>query len=144
MTMPAANLRPENIMGNNEPKALFQGSVLYTPPTMGYYWGWISYYEPDRIPRMLKEVGTKTAEMALTAFDIAIKAMGVHEPGPEERLQLYRVKPIELWMEQQAKFPWRYEHDMADWAKLEQNYGPPPPPTLPEVEPGPLYSQESQ
>lgn len=133
MTMPAANLRPENIMGKGEPKALFQASVLYSPPDLGYYWGWIAYYEPDRIPAMLREVGEKTAKIALTAFEIAIKAMGVHESGPQERLQLYRVKSQDLWHEQAVKFPWRYEHDMQDWTKLEAEYGPPEPETLPEV-----------
>jgi len=135
MTMPAANLRPENLMGPNQPKALFQASVLYTPPELGYYWGWIGYYEPDRIPRMLKQVGEETAKMALRAFEVAITAMGVHEPGPEMRLAIYRLKPIELWMEQKAKFPWRYEHDMLDWEKLKAQYGPEPEPTLPEVIP---------
>lgn len=132
MTMPAANLRPENLL-QTPPKAMYEGSVLYTPPSLGYYWGYIAYYEPDRIPRMLKQVGEQTAKMALTAFEIAIKAMGVHEPPPEQRLELYRVKPIDLWMEQKAKFPWRYEHDLADWTKLEAEYGPEPAPTLPEV-----------
>lgn len=133
MTMPAANLRPENLMGKGEPKALFQGSVLYTPPTLGYYWAWMAYYEPERIPRMLKQAGEDAGKVALMAFEAAIKASGVHEPGPEQRLELYRVKPYALWMEQQAKFPWRYEHDMQDWTKLEQQYGPEPASTLPEV-----------
>ena len=126
-----ANNKPEGI-GNNPP-AMYNASVLYSPPTLGYYWGWISYYEPERIPRMLKEVGDRTAELALKSFDIAIKAMGVREPPPEQRLELYRVKPTELWMEQAQKFPWRYEHDMQDWTKLEAEYGPAPALTLPEV-----------
>src|ERR1700704_6318618 len=116
------HLRPENVL-HQAPAAMFEGAVLYSPPTMGYYWGWIAYYEPDRIPRMLKHVGEETAKIALKAFDIAIKAMGVTEPGPEDRLALYRAKPIELWHEQQAKFPWRYEHDLQDWTDLEAKYG---------------------
>lgn len=116
------HLRPENLLSST-PNAMVEAAVLYSPPSLGYYWGWIAYYEPDRIPRMLKQVGEETAKMALKAFEIAIKAMGIHEPPPQERLDLYRVKPQELWMEQQAKFPWRYEHDMADWQALEDKYG---------------------
>lgn len=127
----APHLRPENAL-TQAPEAAFEGAVLYSPPTLGYYWGWISYYEPDRIPRMLKEVGQETAKRALKAFEVAIKAMGLHEPGPQERLQLYRVKPVELWMEQQAKFPFRYERDLEDWTNLEKQYGQEPQ-TLPEV-----------
>lgn len=126
-----ANNKPENL--ENTPPGMYSASILYQPPTLGFYWGWIAYYAPELIPGMLKEVGERTAEVALESFEVAIKAMGVHEPGPEERLALYRVKPVELWMEQQAKFPWRYEHDMEDWAKLEEKYGPPPPETLPEI-----------
>ncbi len=126
-----ANNKPENI--SNNPPAMYSASVLYSPPSLGYYWGWVAYYEPDRIPRMLKEVGERTAELALKTFDVAIKAMGVREAPPEQRLELYRVKPIELWLEQKAKFPWRYEHDLEDWNKLELEYGAPPPASLPEV-----------
>jgi len=75
------HLRPENVL-TQTPNAAYEGAVLYTPPSLGYYWGWIAYFEPERIKRMLDEVGKKTADMALTAFEIAIKAMGVHEPGP--------------------------------------------------------------
>jgi hypothetical protein len=128
----AANNKPENI--TNTPPVMYNASILYSPPTLGQVWGWLAYYEPECIDGLLKEIGTRTAELALESFEIAIKAMGTHEPGPEERLELYRVKPPELWMEQQAKFPWRYEHDMLDWMSLEQRY----PlrqeePTLPEI-----------
>lgn len=129
------HLRPEDIL-TQSPRAMYEGAVLYTPPSLGYYWGWLAYYEPDRLSRALKQVGEQTAKIALTAFNIAIKAMGVTEPGPEERLQLYRVKPIELWQEQQAKFPWRYEHDLQDWTALEAKYGPEPRRMLAEVPPG--------
>ena len=130
--VPAANLRPENISSPG-PDVLYQGSVLYTPPTLGFCWGWIAYYEPDRLPRMLKEVGERTAALAIKSFEVAIQAMGVREPPGEDRLALYRVKPPILWAEQQAKFPWRFEHDMADWMRLEARYGPPPA-TLPPEE----------
>lgn len=138
-----ANNKPENIQQN--PAAMYQASVLYSPATLGYYWGWCSYYTPEEIPSMLREVGERTAEIALESFEVAIKAMGVHEPGPEERLAIYRVKPYELWLEQQAKFPWRFEHDMEDWTKLEQQYPatpekqslPEPPLMLPSPSPTP-------
>lgn len=127
----AANNKPEGIEHN--PPVMYNGSILYSPPELGYYWGWIAYYAPEELDSMLKEVGERTAEIALESFEIAIKAMGVHKPPPEQRLALYRVKPVELWMEQQAKFPWQYEKDMEDWQKLEEQYGPPPPETLPEL-----------
>lgn len=133
MTMPpqSANNKPENL--TRQPMGMYNGSVLYNPPELGYYFGWIAYYAPELLDDILKEIGERTAEIALETFDVAIKAMGVKEPGPEQRLELYRIKPPELWMEQNAKFPWRYEHDLEDWTKLEQQYGPPPEPTLPEL-----------
>ena len=128
----AANNKPENI--NQTPPAMYQASILYSPPDLGYYFGWLAYYAPEEIDGVLKEIGERTAEIALETFDVVIKAMGTREPGPQERLELYRVKPPELWMEQQAKFPWRYERDMQDWMKLEQEYPlNTPAPTLPEV-----------
>ncbi len=134
MAPQAANNKPERV--SKTPPTMYNASVLYSPPTLGQCWGWIATYEPDRLSRMLKEVGEKTAELALKSFEIAIKAMGVKEPGPEMRLSLYRVKPPELWMEQSAKFPWRFEHDMQDWEALEQKYPQTQPePTLPEVTP---------
>lgn len=126
------HLRPENLLSQN-PNAMVESAVLYSPPTLGYYWGWIGTYEPDRIPRMLKEVGERTAKLALRSFETAIMAMGVHEPGPQDRLDLYRVKSPDLWREQSMKFPWRFERDMQDWEKLGTAVRPPPPKTLAEV-----------
>jgi hypothetical protein len=84
---------------------------------------------------MLKEYGERTAALALKSFEVAIAAAGASEPPAEDRLALYRVKPPLLWLEQQAKFPWRFEHDMQDWVRLEERYGPPQvaPPLRPEV-----------
>lgn len=142
MTMPptAANNKPENIQ--SDVPAMYQASILYNPPTLGYYWGWCAYYFPEEIPAMLREVGEQTAEIALESFEVAIKAMGVHRPPPEERLQLYRAKSPELWMEQMSKFPWQAEKDMQDWEELEAKYGSPQLETLPEVEPEPIIQQE--
>lgn len=143
MTMPpqSANNKPENL--STQPMGMYNGSLLYNPPELGFYFGWIAYHNPEMLDDILKEIGERTAEIALETFDVAIKAMGVREPPPEQRLELYRVKPPELWMEQQAKFPWRYEHDMQDWMKLEQEYPlTPPAPTLPEITGGDFYSNQ--
>lgn len=120
MAPQAANNKPEGI--DKTPPVMYNASILYSPPNIGEVWGWIATYEPDRLSRMLKEVGEQTAKIALKSFDIAIKAMGVSKPPPEQRLALYRAKPPELWYEQSLKFPWMYEEDRDDWAKLEAKY----------------------
>lgn len=123
----SVKLRPQNIAQN--PNVMFEAAQLYTPPTMGYYFGWLAIHAPDRLPALLKRIGEKTADVALSSFDIAVRAMGVKTPPPKERIAIYRAKaqgsvtagiaPMALWIEQFAKFPWEAQNDWADWSRLE-------------------------
>lgn len=123
----SVKLRPQNIAQN--PNVMFEAAQLYTPPSLGYYFGWLAIHAPDRLPALLKRIGEKTADVALSSFDIAVRAMGVKTPPPNERIAIYRAKaqgsptagimPMALWIEQRAKFPWEFQKDWLDWERLE-------------------------
>ncbi len=128
-------LRPENINAN--PNVMYEGAQLYTPPTLGVYFGWLAIHAPDRLPGLLRRIQKKAGDMALKSFDLAVKAHGVVTPPPAMRQALYRAKatgsqaagiaPMSLWIEQRAKFPWKFQKDWADWERLEGRLLPEPP-----------------
>lgn len=74
--------------------------------------------------KLALEAIDQIAEKLAADFIAGIKAMeqasGLERPGPQARLQWYRQKPEELWAEQEAKFPRRYDKDQADYDKLQE------------------------
>lgn len=67
----------------------------------------------------LRQIAEKLSADFIAAVEALEKSSGLQRPGPLARLQWYRQKPDELWAEQEAKFPRRYDRDQADYAKLQ-------------------------
>lgn len=66
------------------------------------------------------EIGKKLAADFSDGLKAAEQSSGLERSGPLERLIWYREKPDELWEEQEAKFPRRFERDMRDWERQRQ------------------------
>jgi hypothetical protein len=116
--MPATvNLRPQNV--EQTPNVMAEQAKLFTPPNLGYYWSLLSDQYPDLVDDALKQVTQESGDALLHAFESALKGLHLATPPPAQRTVLYRRKPIALWVEQRAKFPWAFLHDWLDWERLE-------------------------
>jgi hypothetical protein len=118
-------LRPQNV--TQTPNVMIDQAKLYSPPTLGSYWSWLARKAPERVKPAMKRATERSGRMAMIAWDAALAGLGVSTPPPNERIILYRRKPMELWVEQRAKFPWAFLHDWLDWEKLEGRLIPMPP-----------------
>lgn len=67
----------------------------------------------------LDQIAEKLSADFIAAIEALEKSSGLQRPGPLARLQWYRQKPDELWSEQEAKFPKRYDRDRRDYEKLQ-------------------------
>lgn len=123
------HLRPQNV--EQTPNVLAEQAKLFTPPNIGYYWSLLADQFPDQVDRNLKELTKASGDAFLHAFEAAVRGLHLERPGPRDRLLLYRRKPVELWIEQRAKFPWAFQSDWDDWEKLEGRLIPQPPPFMP-------------
>jgi hypothetical protein len=121
----AARLRPQNV--TQLPNIMIDQAKLYSPPTLGSYWSWLARHAPERIKPAMKRATEHSGKMCMIAWDAALAGLDVTTPPPEQRLILYRRKPMALWIEQRAKFPWAYLHNWLDWEKIEGRLIPMPP-----------------
>jgi hypothetical protein len=78
-------------------------------------------FAKDRAMAMeaLHEIAKKLSADFIAAIEALEKSSGLERPGPLARLQWYREKPDELWSEQEAKFPRRFDRDQQDYEKLQ-------------------------
>jgi hypothetical protein len=135
----SARLRPQSV--TQTPNVLIDEAKLYSPPTLGSYWSWLARRAPERVKPALKRATENSGRRCLIAWDAALAGLGVTTPEPQVRLQLYRRKAMELWIEQRSKFPWAFTHDWMDYEKLEGRLIPMPPMPLPQGAVGPQIPQ---
>lgn len=123
------HLRPQNV--EQTPNVLAEQAKLFTPPDLGYWWSYLSDQFEEVVDQNLKQVTQESGDAFLSAFESAVRGLHLSRPEPRERLLLYRRKPVELWIEQRAKFPWAFQSDWQDWERLEGRLIPQPPPFMP-------------
>lgn len=85
-----------------------------------YWMALLFVRDKKRALKALKEIGKRLARDFGNMLQAMEDSSGFERAGPLERLHWYRVKPDELWLEQEAKFPRRYDRDRRDYEKLQE------------------------
>lgn len=70
--------------------------------------------------RVLEYLANLGADIFDSIMQSAMDSLGLIRGDPMQRLQFYRMKPAQMWAEQQQKFPRDFAEDMADFMRLEQ------------------------
>lgn len=83
-----------------------------------YYMAILFERDPKAARDVIKEIDERLADDFIAGLKSLEKSSGFKRAEPYDRLLWYRIKPAELWTEQQAKFPRDWAEDCDDYADL--------------------------